>query len=47
MEVFCKGNKDCIIQEGKEVVQKYLETRQETKYKVLQHLFMEGPSFSF
>lgn len=47
MEVFCKGNKDYIIQEGKEVVQKYLRRRQETKCQVLQYLFLEAPSFCF
>lgn len=43
MRVFCKGNKDYIIQEGKEVVQKYLRRRQETKCQVLQCLLSEAP----
>lgn len=47
MKVFCKGNKDCVIQEEKEVVQKYFTRTQETEYKVLQYLFLEAPSFSF
>lgn len=47
MKVFCKGNKDYVIQEGKEVVQKYLRRRQETECQVLQHLFLDVPSFCF
>lgn len=47
MKVLCKGNKDYIIQEQKEVVQKYLRRRQETKCQLLQYLFLEMPSFCF
>lgn len=43
MEVFCKGNKDYIIQDGTEVVQKLLRRRQETKYQELQYIFLEAP----
>lgn len=43
MKAFCEGNKDYIIQEGKEVVQKYLRRGQETKCQVLQGLFLEVP----
>lgn len=47
MKIFRKGNKDYVIQEGKEVVQKYLRRRQETECQVLQYLFSDIPSFCF
>jgi len=47
MKVFLKGNKDYIVQEGKEVVQKYLRRSQETKRQVLQWCFLEAPSYCF